>query len=58
MRRKKIIMLIAALIPLTISLALGIIYQHLGLIIGASLLSLEGLYILYTLVKKQEAEKK
>jgi len=41
------------LIPLGILLSIGIIYQHVGLIIGSLLLGFEGLYVLKAVAEKK-----
>jgi len=39
--------------PLVFLLAMGITYEHLGLIIGSLMLGFEGLYVLYVLKKRR-----
>ena len=45
-------------VPLAFLLAMGIAYEHLGLIIGSLMLGFEGLYVLYTLKKKRRLRRK
>ena len=45
-------------IPLAILLSMGVIFQHLGLIIGSLLLLFEGLYTLKVVAKREKRRKK
>ena len=54
-RKKKFLLkhLVSIVVPLAFLLAMGIIHEHLGLIIGSLILGLEGLYVILVVAKKK-----
>ena len=49
--------LIGIVVPLVLLLAMGIIFEHLGLIIGSLILGLEGLYVILVVAKRKKDKK-
>jgi len=58
-RKKKSLLkhLVGIVVPLAFLLAIGIIYEHLGLIIGSLILGLEGLYVILVVAKRKKDKK-